>query len=173
MEEEDPRGDDEMEVDFFDPYRARHQGDEEPSKGESLILTAPLLPTFEAIQLSEWLEEQRNDDFCNRILSRQSEKTDSAFSEDEDGLLRRRALLDGAEQIVVPKTLKPRLLTMCHRSVLAGHPGQTRMYDTMRRTYYWPQMAADIAATVRDCGPVRRISYASVRGQTSSRYFLR
>ena len=35
---------------------------------------------------------------------------------------------------------------------MAGHPGQTRLYNTVRRTYYWPHMAADTYATVRNCG---------------------
>ena len=34
---------------------------------------------------------------------------------------------------------------------MAGHPGQTRMFHRLRRTYYWPQMSADAAATVREC----------------------
>ena len=40
---------------------------------------------------------------------------------------------------------------MCHHDVLAGHPGQNRMYETMRLSYYWPAMAADITATVERC----------------------
>lgn len=32
---------------------------------------------------------------------------------------------------------------------LEGHPGQDRIFDKLRRTFYWPQMASDDTATVR------------------------
>ena len=137
--------------DMFDPFIARRTDLTPIQRGESVVLTTTARPTFEPIQLREWLEEQAADDFCMNVLSRQSSTKDSAFFEDEDGLLRRRSVLDGAEQLVVPRNLRARLLGMSHRSVLAGHPGQTRMYDSMRKTYYWPQMTADIAAVIRNC----------------------
>ena len=37
---------------------------------------------------NEILEAQRHDDFCQTVLPYQSRKTDSAFNEDEYGLLR-------------------------------------------------------------------------------------
>ena len=54
-------------------------------------------------------------------------------------------------QIVLPETLRPRILDLAHYSKFAGHPGQTRMYRHLRGTYYWPQMAADFYKTVRMC----------------------
>jgi len=141
------------EPDFFDPYRARTNMDKPFTKGDSVLLTDTRQREFqhEAIELDEWLLEQQRDEFCLRVLARQSATTDSAFFEDEDGLLRRHSTLDKSEQIVVPASLRPRLLAMSHRNLAAGHPGQTRMYDTMRVSYYWPAMAADIAATVQRC----------------------
>lgn len=32
-----------------------------------------------------------------------------------------------------------------------GHPGRTKMFSHLRRTYYWPLMTAYIASTVRSC----------------------
>ena len=55
-------------------------------------------------------------------------------------------------KIVFPKTLRARLSSLTHDPVVAGHPGQNRMYYVLRRTYYWPQMAVDVAVTVRNCG---------------------
>ena len=99
---------------------------------------------------SEILETQGHDDFCQTVLARQSWKTDSAFYEDEYGLLRlRHPTIDDIDQIVLPETLRPRVLDLAHYSKLAGHPGQTRMYHHVRSTYYRPQMAADIYRTVR------------------------
>jgi len=105
----------------------------------------------------ELLDGQRHDAFCQTVLARQSKSRDSAFYEGPDGLLRRRnPHAAGAAQIVLPESLRPRLLDMVHRHQLAGHPGQTRMYYAVRRTYYWPHMAADIYATVRNCAACAR-----------------
>ena len=104
------------------------------------------------ITRDEVLDAQRYDDFCQTILARQNHHRDSAFFEDDYGILRRRhPTINGLEQIVLPETLRPRILDLAHYSKFAGHPGQTRMYRHLRATYYWPQMAADAYKTVRTC----------------------
>ena len=86
------------------------------------------------------------------MLTSQSRKTDSAFYEGEYGLLRRGHFkINDIDQIVLPETLRPRVLDLAHYSELAGHPGQTRIYHHVRLTYYWPQMAANIYRTGRTC----------------------
>ena len=52
---------------------------------------------------------------------------------------------------MLPATLRHRVLRLAHYHVLAVHPGQTRLHNRLRRVYYWPQMAADCATTVREC----------------------
>ena len=104
------------------------------------------------ITIEETLEAQKTDSFCQNVLARQSKRIDSAFFEGPDFLLRRRHPCEpDIEQVVLPDTLRPRVLQLAHHVKLAGHPGQTRMYYNVRRTYYWPHMAADIFATVRNC----------------------
>ena len=84
---------------------------------------------------NEILDAQRHDDFCQTVLTRQSRKTDSAFYEDEYGPLRRRhPTINEIDQIVLPETLRLRVLDLAHYSKLAGHPGQTRMYHHVRST---------------------------------------
>ena len=101
---------------------------------------------------NEILDAHRHDDFCQTVLTRESRKTDSAFYEDEYGLLRRRhRTINEIDQIVLPETLRPRVLDLAHYSKLAGHSGQTRMYHHVRSTYYWPQVAPDNYRTVRTC----------------------
>ena len=76
----------------------------------------------------------------------------SYFFEAEDGVLcRRHPREENIIQVVLPESLRPRVLRLAHYSPLAGHPGQTRMHRRLRRTYYWPQMAADVASVVRNC----------------------
>ena len=104
------------------------------------------------ITIDEILEAQKTDSFCRTVLSRQSKRYDSAFFKGPDVLLRRRhPRKPDIEQVALPDSLRPRVLQLAHHAKLAGHPGQTRMYYNIRRTYYWPHMATDIFATVRNC----------------------
>ena len=104
------------------------------------------------LKIEEIAEEQRVYEFCQTVLTRQSDSKDSAFFEDHHGVLNRRNPFDpDIEQVVVPRTLRARLLRLCHNPAIAGHPGQNRMYHALRREYYWPHLAADVASTVRGC----------------------
>ena len=86
------------------------------------------------------------------VLAGQSESRDSAFFDDHQGVLKRRHPFDpGIVQVVVPRTLRARLLRLCHNPAIAGHPGQNRMDYVLPREYYWPHLAADVAAMVRGC----------------------
>ena len=117
---------------------------------EPVDVTTADVPT--KITIEEILEAQKTDSFCQTVLARQSKRIDSAFFEGTDGLLRRLHPREpDIEQVVLPDTLHPRVFQLAHHAKLAGHPGQTRMYYNVRRTYYWPHMAADIFATVRNC----------------------
>ena len=53
----------------------------------------------------------------------------------------------------LPYSLRHRLLRLAHHTPIAGHPGQTRLHRRLQRSYYWPHMATDISATVRECTP--------------------
>ena len=143
---DDDAWDDCDDFDLFDLYRIRAEDDHDDW---THLPTLDTLPT--ALTLDEIRREQRTDDFCQTILNRQAPR-DSAFREDDNGLLRRYPHREPElAQIVLPKSLRPRLLALAHHIPIAGHPGQNRMYYTLRKTYYWPHMAIDIAATVRDC----------------------
>ena len=104
------------------------------------------------ITIEEILEAQKTDSFCQTVLAGWSKLIDSAFFEGPDGLLRRHHPREASvEQIVLPDTLRPHVLQLAHHARLAGHPGETRVFYHVRRTFYWPHMAADIFATVRNC----------------------
>lgn len=47
--------------------------------------------------------------------------------------------------------LGPSVIHLSNRSNLAGQPGQTCLYNHIRKVYYWPQMAVLIMDTVREC----------------------
>jgi len=98
----------------------------------------------------EILEEQRADDYCQLVFATQLEKADTSFFEDKDGVLCRTNPREPTLiQVVLPSSLRARVLKLAHHHPLSGHPGQTRLHRRLRRVYYWPQMAADVATTQR------------------------
>ena len=56
-------------------------------------------------------------------------------------------------RLIVPddKSLKWELCRHHHDAVCAAHPGRDKMYQQMKRYYYWPNMFSDIADYVRQC----------------------
>jgi len=73
------------------------------------------------------------------------------FFQEKNGLLCRRSVYGRETQVVIPDALMERLLKYQHQSVLAGHPGSRRMYETLRRYLYWPTMVVDIYKNVEQC----------------------
>ena len=124
-----------------------------PEVGAPDSPVAPLQDDLPApLTIEEIAEDQRVDEFCQTVLARLSESGDSAIFENHQGVLKQIHPFDpDIVQVVVPRTLRSRLLHLCHNAVIAGHLGQNRMYYTLRREYYWPHLVADIAATVRGC----------------------
>ena len=111
-----------------------------------------------SISVEEFLRAQAEDAFC-RFAAETVGTPNSKFDIDRYGFLVRKSPLDGTLQRVVPTRLRPRVLYLAHHPRLAGHPGATRMYYTLRREYYWPHMASDAFSTVRNC-----TSCAATRG---------
>jgi len=70
-------------------------------------------------------------------------------------------------QVVIPEALKQRLIRYQHQSVLAGHPGSRRIYDTLRQYFYWPTMVVDVYRHVEQC-PARAKNRLSKRRHTST-----
>jgi Integrase zinc binding domain len=76
---------------------------------------------------------------------------DTLFDVHDHVLLVRRASLDGYRQIVVPAVLRPQLINLEHFPKVAGHPGITRMFRSMRKRFFWKHMAPDVSETIRQC----------------------
>ena len=49
------------------------------------------------------------------------------------------------------KELKFELMEEAHSSAYAAHPGSTKMYQTLKDYYWWPNMKREIAAFVSRC----------------------
>lgn len=72
---------------------------------------------------------------------------------------------------MVSERLLPLLPHFAHHFKMAGHPGWTRMFAHILRTYYWPLMVADIACTVFSCPNcgIKRLNL--IRWMQQSRFF--
>ena len=104
------------------------------------------------ISIDEMISEQSADDYCQwarRVMDQA--QGESPFAINQHGVLVRRAKLDGALQVVVPSTLRQRLLDIAHSAPTSGHPGRAKMYQTLRRAFYWPSMTVDIHHVVENC----------------------
>uniref|UniRef100_A0A3B3HLU8 Gypsy retrotransposon integrase-like protein 1 n=1 Tax=Oryzias latipes TaxID=8090 RepID=A0A3B3HLU8_ORYLA len=76
-----------------------------------------------------------------------------------DGLLYRRRQCDTVTtyQLVLPMALRSDVLRCLHDDM--GHMGLERTQDLVRSRFYWPKMAADVEAKIKNCGRcVRRKS---------------
>ncbi|PNY01683.1 retrotransposon-related protein [Trifolium pratense] len=79
------------------------------------------------------------------VLINQGKEVD--FKVDENGIIRFR------ERICVPDIpeLKKRILEEGHRSGLSIHPGATKMYQDLKKLFWWPSMKKEIAEFVYAC----------------------
>lgn len=101
------------------------EGKIEPESLECLHSALPAV-TPTAISSEDFLRKQSSDDFCQDLLSRLEKGSVSDakdFMVNTEGLLVSKARLDGAIQIVVPKSLRDRILHIAHFPASAGDPG--------------------------------------------------
>ena len=119
-------------------------------------------PDVTPITTEEFMAAQSNDAFCKTQAGTVGQPG-SQYDYDRHGFLVRKSRFDGALQRVVPHSLRARVLYSAHYPRLAGHPGGTRMYMTLRRDFYWPHMGSDAIAVARDCR-----ACAQVRGTANT-----
>ena len=64
-----------------------------------------------------------------------------------DGVLRFR------DKIYVPRNvdLRRRVVSLCHDTKVAGHPGRWKTLELVSRDYWWPQMSRYIGQYVGTC----------------------
>jgi len=102
--------------------------------------------TPETAKLDDVVEAQQPDDYCVEMSTRVEYGTAQAFFRNGHHALYRRTPY--GNQLVIPKSLRERILTLEHHATVAAHPGMSRMYYTMRKAYYWPLMVTDIHTTI-------------------------
>lgn len=58
--------------------------------------------------------------------------------------------------MVIPQSLKDRVLGFSHFAKLVWHPGGTELYKTLRRSFKWPKVGLDCYAVARNCADCAR-----------------
>jgi len=103
------------------------------------------------IPLDELAQKQATHEFCLGVKKLLDTPTPTCFYENADGLLCRRGHREGTQRFLFSQALVKDVLRAEHVSPLAAHPGQMRMYQTLRDQYYWPSLAVDVFEWVAAC----------------------
>ncbi|GJZ50637.1 putative reverse transcriptase domain-containing protein, partial [Tanacetum coccineum] len=92
-------------------------------------------------------------DLPKQILNAQTEarKPENLKNEDVGGML---------ELVTMLGDLRAMIMHESHKSKYSIHPGSDKMYQDMKKLYWWPNMKADIATYVSKC-----LTYARVKAE--------
>jgi len=87
-----------------------------------------------------------------RNVTREKEVVQALKKEDgliweEDGVV----YIEGRIYVPNSKNIREDILKKNHDSVDVGHPGQHRMMELIKRTYWWPGLKEDIKKYIQGC----------------------
>ena len=60
------------------------------------------------------------------------------------------------KQLVVPKSLRIRVMELAHSSILGGHLGVAKTKDRILACFYWPGLRDDVTRFCRSCDICQR-----------------
>lgn len=106
--------------------------------------------------IADFLLARRKDAFCNYMIQLLG-TLNCLLIFDKNEVLVRQAPLDGSIYELPLISLQPIILYLVYYSTSVGHRGVRRMYDSLRREYYWCIMAADVYITVQSCTDCPRL----------------
>jgi len=115
------------------------------------------------LTLVELLKGHAEDGRCDEVRAAMDSSDNSWFREDPNGLLARTAPLDGAAQVYVPTHMRYGEMMRDHYPPQAGHPGENKMYTSMRRWFYWESMVVEVYAFVANCTQCARNRVGKLR----------
>jgi hypothetical protein len=89
----------------------------------------------------------------------QGEEKYKCFQEDPKGILR----FNGC--MVVPKNpqLRKQIMDIAHLSKFTMHPSSTKMYQDLKRNFWWTRMRREIAKYVSECDICQRVKASHLR----------
>ena len=111
----------------------------------SLIVTSDLI--------KEIKEAQGKDPGMIKIRARMSEDKMKCFKLDDEGILW------FGKWLVVPKNLELRkkFFDEAHESQFSIHPGSNKMYQDLRKNFWWTRMKREVARYVAECDVCQRV----------------
>jgi hypothetical protein len=99
-------------------------------------------------ELKTW---QQEDTELNKIISTIADDSDQYYI-NEDGLLsRKRESHQRNDQIMAPKKIVNEILRIYHNSLYAGHPGQKKTLEIIKKDFYWRTIRKDVKSYVEKC----------------------
>ena len=88
----------------------------------------------------------KDDQACRRIIA------ESRYFDMVDGVLHHEnPHFPGRWCVAVPLDMRQSLMEDAHSGLLAGHLAEKRVYDRLRRTYWWKGMCRDVRKHCRSC----------------------
>lgn len=106
--------------------------------------------TYNSPTFVERIRVQKNDVFLQTTTA-QVGYANSTLSINSNELLVRRSTVNRTIQILVPQSLRQRIIMVLHLPPIARHPAERGMYDTQRCKFYWPHMATTVDHIVSTC----------------------
>ena len=116
---------------------------EPPSNVDAVVATLIIQPSLR----ERIVQGQASDKFLCKMRKRVLEGSINGFSVASDGAL----VYEG--RICVPKEeeLRKVILDEAHSTPYTAHPGGTKMYQDLRRVFWWRSMKRDIEEFVEKC----------------------
>ena len=105
------------------------------------VLTVNSPADFEPVIDRDWIKnEQLQDEYVKKIRKAMKDNLaiDFKFSEDLDGIpYKDRDRNERNDKVVVPLSMRRKLLKAYHDSPFSSHLGVQRTYQKLKREYYW------------------------------------
>ena len=130
-----------------------------PGKYNTIADILSRKPRSRDIGLQATIHSMTNDDFLASVA--QALPTDEFYltqskSRDEKFTISDNLLWYKSDRLYVPPPLRLAILQTHHDNPYAGHTGWKKLYSTLNRYYYWPNMEIDCQAYCRSCDACQR-----------------
>lgn len=114
---------------------------------------------MQPITISEIGREQTKDKYIQKLQIQAPDRLGEFFEDigkktGPDKVLTESDPVDKKQRIIVPASLRSRLLEWYHTTLV--HPGVNRLYNTLRQHYSWPKMLEEIRQYTKHCGPCQK-----------------
>ena len=126
----------------------------------------PKLPVSVPCSTSDLQNMQRTDVSLSSAWYRLNAKTESKFPKAKatyiltnDLLYRKYVRTDSNEevlQLVLPASLRPPILKLCHDSIVGAHLGVARTLQRVLKNFYWPTVVKDVKTYCKSCDRCQR-----------------